>query len=289
MKTKSQLLAWALLMPTLAVLIFVGLVPFINVFQLSFFNWNVFSAIGKTFAGLDPYRKLLTDPDFLHAFKISLEFVVITTAVQLPLGFGLASLLNRKFIGKQAFRTIFTLPLTIAPIAIGSIWLLMTRPGVGPLPFLLKKFGINYNIGKFAGQAFATVIAMDTWHWTPFVTLTFLAGLTSIPKTSYEAARIDGANYWQILRYVTIPLLKPVIVTILFIRIMDAFKIFDEVWMLTSGGPGQATRFISIHLVRMVMAQADYGYAATISVFVLYIVLIICWAALQVIRGGELE
>ncbi|MDI3548801.1 MAG: multiple sugar transport system permease protein [Halanaerobiales bacterium] len=287
MNFNSQKIAWALLAPSLLILIFIGVVPFVNVLQLSFFNFNIFSAFGKVFAGLEPYRELVSDPDFLHSLKKTLWFVIVTTLVQLPLGFFLASLLNRQFVGKKLFRSIFTLPLTIAPIAIGSIWLLMARPGVGPLPFWLEKLGINYNIGEFAGHAFATVVAMDVWHWTPFVTLTFLAGLSSMPESPYESAMIDGANKFQILRYITLPLLKPVIITILFIRVMDAFQIFDEVWMLTSGGPGRATRFLSIHLVRMVVAQGNYGYAATVSVFVLYIVIIICWLALTVLQRGE--
>ncbi len=289
MTVRSQKLAWAFLAPTLALLIMVGLVPFVHVFHLSFYDWYVFSALGKAFAGLDPYRQLVTDPAFLHTLKISLYFVVCTTGIQIPLGFGLAKLLNREFAGKKMFRTIFTLPLTVAPIVVGSIWLLISRPGVGPLPYLLEQVGITYNIGESGWQAFATVVAMDVWHWTPFVTLTFLAGLASLPRGPYEAAEIDGATRWAVLSRITLPLLKPVIITILFIRVMDAFKLFDEVWMLTSGGPDRATRTVSIHLVRMVNASSNYGYAATVSVFVLYLVIIICWLALIFIQGGAEE
>lgn len=284
MRLRSQKLAWGLIAPMLAILIFTGLVPFFRVFYLSFFHYDIFSAIGRVFAGLDNYRRLVFDSYFLHSLRIGFIFVVLICSIELPLGLGLAVLLNRKFMGKGIFRAIFTLPLTVAPIVIGSIWTLLTRPGVGPLPDLLGRLGIDYNIGLYKLQAFSTVVAMDVWHWTPFVTLAFLAGLASFPKGPYDAAKVDGASSWQTLRYITLPLLKPITATVLFIRIMDSFKIFDEVWMLTGGGPGQTTRFVSIHLVRKIIAETSYGYGSSMSVFVLYLSIIICWLLLVIIR-----
>ncbi|HDN84663.1 MAG TPA: sugar ABC transporter permease, partial [Candidatus Aerophobetes bacterium] len=172
---------------------------------------------------------------------------------------------------------------------IGSIWVLMTNPDIGPLPYILHKFGIDYNIGVNAKQAFFTVVFMDIWHWTPFVTLTLLAGLTSFPKEPFEAAKVDGANKWQTLRYITLPLLTPVILTMLFIRIMDTFRIFDEVWMLTGGGPGTATRFVSIDVVRRVLVSTDYGYGSSMSVFLLYLTIVMCWLLLNIISIARRE
>jgi len=289
MRLRSQRLAWGLLIPTLAILAFVGLLPFFYVFHLSFFNYNVFSAIGQVFNGLDNYRRIVFDVLFLHCLKAGSIFVALVCLIELPLGFGIAVLLNRKFIGKGMFRAILALPLTIAPITIGASWILLTRPGVGPLPGWLGGLGIDYDIGLYKVQTFATVVAMDVWHWTPFVSLAFLAGLASLPRAPYDAARVDGANNWQILRYITFPFLRPVILTILFIRIMDAFKIFDEVWILTGGGPAQATRFVSIHIVRNVLAQTEYGYGACMSVFVLYLTIVMCWLLLVIIKREALK
>jgi multiple sugar transport system permease protein len=164
----------------------------------------------------------------------------------------------------------------MAPVAIGSMWILITRPQVGPISYWLNTLGFTYNISENALQSFLTTVAMDVWHWTPFVTLTFLAGLTSIPLELEEAARVDGAGRWQVLRHIIIPLLTPVLATTLFIRIMDALRIYDEVWTLTAGGPGTATRYVNIYLVRTTLAQNDYGYGATMSVFLLFFTVAMC-------------
>ncbi|NQS89455.1 sugar ABC transporter permease [Patescibacteria group bacterium] len=279
----SQYKAWGLLTPTLAILFFIGLVPFIYVVYLSLYKYNIFSLRGMVFTGVGNFRKLMFDPDFMHSLRIGLTFVVITCVAEMFLGLAIALFLTNEFVGKGVFRTILALPLAIAPITIGSIWVLMTNPDIGPLPYLLHRVGINYNIGVSARQAFFTTILMDIWHWTPFVTLTLLAGLTSFPKEPFEAAKVDGASKWQVLRYLTIPLLTPVILTMLFIRIMDTFRIFDEVWMLTSGGPGTATRYVSIHVVRLVLSSTDYGYGSSMSVFLLYLTIVMCWLLLNII------
>ena len=275
--------AWGMISPTLAILVFAGFVPFLYVLYLSFFNYNVFSRMGMVFSGLNNYRNLVFDPAFLHALGVSFLFIAFTCSIELALGYGIAQLCNRKFIGRGLFRVVFTLPLTIAPITIGSIWVLLTRPGVGPLPYWLSKLGIAYDPGRYGTQAFATVVAMDVWHWTPFVALALLAGLVSLPKEPFDAARVDGASALQIQKYITIPLLRPVILPIIFIRIMDGFKIFDEVWMLTGGGPAQATRFVSIHIVRSVLAQTNYGYGSAMSILVLYLTIIMSWLLLTII------
>jgi multiple sugar transport system permease protein len=119
---------------------------------------------------------------------------------------------------------------------------------------------------------------MDIWHWTPFVTLTMLAGLSSLPREPMEAAQVDGASRWQLFRYITLPMLRPVILTTLFIRIMDALRVVDEVYMLTNGGgPGTSNRFIGIHIFRVVFPRTDYGYGSAMSLLVLYITIVMCW------------
>jgi multiple sugar transport system permease protein len=278
---------WGLIAPTLFLMIFIGVIPVIYVIYLSAFKYNVFAKVPFRYAGFDNFRKLVFDPDFLKSLRLGLIFVALCCGIELPLGLLIANLLTMNFKGKGIFRTIMTLPLAMAPISIGSIWVLITNPDFGPLPFLFRKIGVEYNMGINANQAFFTTVLVDIWHWTPFVVLTFMAGLTSLPNQPFEAALVDGANRWQTFRYVTIPLLKPVILTTLFIRVMDTFRIFDEVWMLTSGGPGTATRYVSIHLVRLVLQSMEYGYSSAMSLFLLYLTIIICFLLLTFISSSR--
>lgn len=285
----TELKGWGFLSPTLIVLGFVGIFPFVYVLYLSLFYYNVFSLRGMVYVGIGNFRKLMNDPKFMDALSKGLLFVVVTCSVEITLGLLIALLLSRKFVGRGILRTLLTLPLAMAPIAIGSMWILITRPAVGPVSYWLNKLGMSYDISESALQAFLTTVIMDVWHWTPFVILTFLAGLTSLPQEPLEAARIDGAGSWKTLRYVTLPLLKPVLVTIIFIRIMDTFRIYDEVWALTTGGPGTATKYVSIHLVRLVLAQNEYGYGAGMSVFLLYLTIVMCWLLLNLITRAKGE
>lgn len=285
----SKLKGWEFLSPTLGLLFFLGVFPILYVIYLSLFRYSLFSVVGMPYIGLDNYRRLFSDPVFLYSLGVGLRFAVTTCVIQIFFGLVLALFLARNFTGKGLLRGVMSLPIAVAPVAIGSVWILLTNVEVGPLPYLAKKiFGIQYNIGLNAGQAFLTVVIMDVWHWTPFVTLAFLAALTMRPQEPLEAAKIDGASSWQIFRYVTLPFLEPVLITVILIRVMDALRIYDEVRILTDGGPGSATRFVSIHIAKMVVSQARYGYSAAMSAFVLYLTVVICWLLFILVsrRGG---
>ena len=279
--------AWGMLSPTLLILVVVGVTPFVYILFYSVFDWNILALRGRIFAGLDNYRHLVVDPEFLRSLGRGLIFIALTCLIQLPLGYGIAVLLNRRFMGRGLVRALLVLPLAMAPVAIGALWILLTKPGIGPLPEWLGRLGINYNRGVNAWQAFATVVAMDTWQWTPFVALALLAGIASLPKDPFEAARIDGASSLQILRHITLPLLKPVILVVLFLRILEGFRIFDQVWMLTGGGPGHATRFVSIHLFQTVLGMQEFGYGSAMTVLVLYLTIVMCWLLLVIIKREE--
>ncbi len=276
---RSARTGWVLLTPTLVILGITGILPFLYVVYVGFFDWNVFSAqVGLVFAGANNYRRLVFDADFLGALGHTLAFTIWVVASELVIGFTLAQLLTRDFPGKTIFRTIHALPLVVAPIAVGATWRLLTIPGFGPAPYFLDHwFGITYNIGRFASHAFWTTVVMDIWHWTPFVTLTMLAGLTTLPAEPFEAALVDGASKWQLFRYLTIPMMMPVILTTLFLRMMDALRIVDEVWMLTGGGPGTATRYAGLHIWRVVFPKTDYGYGSAMSLLLLYFTIVLCW------------
>ncbi len=276
---RSNRMGWTLLSPTLIILALVGFLPFFYVLFVSLFDWNPFSnQLGMQWAGVNNFRRLVFDGAFLDSLWRTGLFAFTSVAIELSLGFLLAQTLVKSFPGRTFFRTIYVLPLVMAPIAVGATWRLLTIPGFGPIPYFLDKwFEFDYRLGTFADQAFITVILMDVWHWTPFVTLTLLAGLTAMPKEPLEQAQVDGANRWQVFRYLTIPMMMPVLLTVIFIRLMDALRIVDEVFMLTSGGPGTATQFIGIHIYRVVVPKTDYGYGSAMSLLVLYFTIVLCW------------
>jgi multiple sugar transport system permease protein len=284
-------MGWGLLAPTLIILAIIGLIPFFYVIYVGFFDWNVFSAkVGMVFVGVNNYRRLVFDDDFLSALWRTLQFMIWAVASEFVLGYLLAQTLVRDFRGKAFFRTVHALPLMIAPIAIGATWRLLTIPGFGPIPYYLSKwFGIDYNIGRFASHASLTVVLMDIWHWTPFVTLCLLAGLTSLPKEPLEQALVDGANRWQVFRYITLPAIMPIVLTTFFIRVMDALRVVDEIWMLTGGGPGDTTRYVGLHIWRIVFPKTDYGYGSAMSLLTLYFTIVLCWMVFTAImsRGQE--
>jgi multiple sugar transport system permease protein len=276
---RSRFTGWLLLSPTLLILFVFGLGPFFYVLVTGFTDWNSFAANPKPhFAGLQNYRDLVFDDQFLRSLWLTLRFAFFVVVSELVLGYLLAQLFTRDFPGKGFFRTIHTLPLMVAPIAVGATWRLLTVPGLGPLPYYLDKwFGIDFRLGSFASQAFMTTVVMDVWHWTPLITLTLLAALVSLPKEPFEQAQIDGANRFQIFWYITLPMLKPAILAAVFIRLMDALRIVDEVWMLTGGGPGSATRYIGLYIWRVVFPKTDYGFGSAMSLLTLYITIVICW------------
>lgn len=276
---QSNRLGWLLLAPTLVVLGVFGVLPFVYIVFLAFQQWNPFGANPEMFyIGADNFRRLVFDAEFLYSVGVTLAFAVLAVLSELILGYVLAQIFLREFPGKSLFRTIHTLPLIVAPIVVGSVWRLMTTPSIGIIPSLLDDwFGYDLNIGNNAVAAFVITVVMDIWHWTPLVTLTLIAALVSLPKDPFEQAQIDGAGKWQIFWHVTLPMIRPAIIATVFIRLMDALRIVDEVWMLTGGGPGAATRYVGLYIWRVVFPQTDYGYGSAVSIIVLYLTIVVCW------------
>lgn len=276
---KSNKTAWLLLSPTLVLLGAFGILPFVYVIWVAFHQWNPFGANpNMVFHWGNNFRRLVFDEGFLFSVFVTLGFAVFAVLSELILGYFLAKAFMREFPGKGIFRTIHTLPLIVAPIVVGSVWRLMTTPSIGIIPHLLDQwFGYNLNIGQSTGAAFSLTIIMDLWHWTPLVTLTLIAALISLPKEPFEQAQIDGANNRQIFWHITLPMIRPAILATVFIRLMDALRTVDEVWMLTGGGPGAATRYLGLYIWRIVFPKTDYGYGSAISVIVLYLTIVVCW------------
>lgn len=276
---RPQAVGWLMLAPTLLILGVFGVLPFIYVLVVGFTEWNAF-AVDPTrhFNGVENYRRLVFDSQFLYSLWLTLQFAFWAVLSQVVLGYFLAQLLMRDFPLKGFFRTVHTLPLMVAPIAVGATWRLLTVPGLGPLPYYFEKwFGVTLQLGRYPDQAFITTVVMDIWHWTPLVTLTMLAALSSMPKEPFEQAQIDGANRFQVFRHITLPLLKPALLATVFIRVMDALRTVDEVWMLTGGGPGAATRYVGLYIWRVVFPKTDYGFGSAMSLLTLYFTIVMCW------------
>ncbi len=276
---RSNRLGWILLAPTLVILFLFGVVPFLYVLWLSFHQWNPF-AVDPTivYNGAQNFRRLVFDEAFLASLGVTCAFVFFAVVSELILGYVLATAFLKDFPGKAVFRTIHTLPLIMAPIIVGSIWKLMTTPSIGIIPHLLDSwFGLDLNIGQSALAAFTVTVIMDVWHWTPLVTLTLIAALVSLPQDPFEQAQIDGAGPRQIFWHITLPMILPALMATVFIRLMDALRIVDEVLMLTGGGPGSATRYLGVHIFREVFPSTNYGYGSAVSVIVLYLTIVVCW------------
>jgi multiple sugar transport system permease protein len=198
-------------------------------------------------------------------------------------------LLNRAFRGRGIVRALLILPLTIPPISVGSSWLLFMRRGTGFVPGLLDTVGINLAIGQNALHAWLGVLLMDAWHWVPLLALIFLAGLTGVSPSLIESAKIDGANKLEIFWHVTLPQLKTVGVVALLIRTMDLFRAYDSIWMLTGGGPGTSTFVLNMDIVRTVLDSANYGLGSALSLFTLFIIVILSWLIVNTLHQEVLD
>lgn len=275
---------WLLFLPSLALVLFNAFLPICTVISYSLHNY--FPSVPAEFLGLEQYRRLLSDPDFLGSLIRGLLFSVECMAIEIPLGLGIALALPKKGWAGGVSLGLIAIPLVIPWMTVGLMWRLITQQVVGPMPFFFSKLGVAFDMSKPV-FAFQTVVLMDVWHWTPLVILLMSAGLTALPEEFYEAARIDGARSWRIFRYVTLPGLKSPLLVLLLLRFIDTFKIYDEVWVLTSGGPADTTSFLSIFTVRLGIGAFNLGYGSAVSLTFLYVVLTVCFVLMIVMTKGR--
>lgn len=282
---------WAALGPALILMVAMAVLPLANLFLTSFYDvtWSG-GQPHWTPVGLAHYPQMLTDPLLRAGALNTTLFAVGAVGGQMVLGFLLALLVSRIDRGRVLFRAVFILPILIPGIVIGAIWKLMLNPDFGLVNQILGLVGISGHdwLGD-AHTALLTVMAVDVWHWTPFCFLLLLAGLESLPGDLFEAARIDGVSPWQELRFVTIPLMAPTILVTLAFRLVIAFKVFDEVYLLTSGGPGTSTEVVSFTLFQRFFTEDRIGYGSAISIAVIYFVSVLLILALSAGRVGRLR
>jgi len=262
---------FATLAPALALFALVALLPIGELVALSFsqVDWRQGQAHWR-FVGTEQYLRVFGDALFRAGVVNTAIFAVVGVAVQMVLGFALALMTTRVARGRVAYRTVFLLPILVPGIVIGAIWKLMYNFDFGVINQLIGVTGMTPVdwLGNTA-TALASVIAVDVWHWTPFVFLLMLAGLESLPQDIYEATRVDGATFGQELRYVTLPLMLPTLVVTFVFRLIVGVKVFDEIYLLTGGGPGTATEVVSYTIFRRFFTEGQTGYGAAMSVVVL--------------------
>ena len=274
------------LAPAIAIYLLLALLPIVNLLVMSVHDirWEE-GAARWTFVGLRHFAALPGDPLVRAGLVNTALFALLSVAAEMVLGFFLAVLVSRALAGRVAYRTIFLLPILIPGIVIGAIWKLMYNPDFGIINQLLALVGIAGRDWLGEGSlAFASVVVVDIWHWTPFVFLLLLAGIEALPRDTYEAARVDGASAWQELRYVTLPMMLPTLLVTLLFRLIVSFKVFDEVYLLTGGGPGTATEVVSFTIFRRFFTEDRAGYGAAISVVVLFLLALVIVVALAGMR-----
>jgi len=253
-----------LLAPALAVLLSLSIYPLIYSIAISL---QYETANGLTW-GVSNFGRLISDRFFQIAMLHTFVFAFFALLLEFSIGLGLALLLNTHIRGRGFFRAALLVPMMLPTVVVGVVWRLMLNPNFGAVNGTLKRFGLNTESLTWTASprlAFGSVVLVDVWQWTPFVFLVLLAGLQAIPQEPYEAALIDGSSRWQTFRYVTLPLLKPAILIALLLRTMDLLRVFDQVFILTEGGPGFATETISLYIYRTAFRFFDFGYAAAMS------------------------
>jgi glycerol transport system permease protein len=267
--------AWLGVLPVLLIVAFSAVIPLMTVVNYSV--QDIFDANTRIFVGLDWYRETLRDPRLQGALLRQLAFSGLILLLEIPLGILVAKSLPRSGRSVGLWLVVLAIPLLIPWNVVGTIWQLFARPDIGLLGATLQNLGIDYNYTAGIVDAWLTLLAMDVWHWTSLVALLAFAGLTAIPPAYYQAASLDGASAWQVFRHVELPRLKSVLTIAVLLRLMDSFMIYTEPFVLTGGGPGNATTFLSQYLTSMAVGQFDLGPAAAFSVLYFLVVLLLCW------------
>lgn len=265
------------LAPAGIILIFALLYPIGYLTVASFFDWRMGTPFADAaFYGFKNYAWILKDPNFHESFMVTITFAFTVVILEMFIGVGLALMLERPIRGMTVFRTIFILPMMIAPIVVGLVWRYMYNPQFGIFNKTLKKWGFE-PIPWLSSPDWAlpSVIIADIWQWTPFIFILSLAALQSLPRSSLEAARIDGASEWQQIIYIKIPLMMPVLVVAALLRMIDAFKVLEVIFIMTNGGPGLSTEIMSLQIYKTAFVSWELGRAAALSNILLAIVLVI--------------
>ena len=290
MKTSDRRLISFFLIPPIFILMGITFYPFLFGIYNSFHNWLLYKPqMGKPFVGFQQYIRLFTDPNFWDAAKHTLIYVILSVSLSILFGFIQALVLSRDEIkGKNIFRSILIIPLVVAPVVVGFAFRFMYNADLGVLPWLIQQIGIR--IPRILGDpniALFAVILVDIWNQTPLAFMVLLAAIQSINPELYEVASIDGASYWQSLRLVTIPMLRRAFLVVILLRVIDAFKAFDILYVMTEGGPGRATEVLSTLGYRYAFVGWRMGTASAFALVLFYSVVIVSTLFIRILKGDE--
>ena len=267
--------AWFLVLPVVALVAFNAIIPLMTVVNYSVqetFGDNVF-----VWAGVQWFEDILHSERFHDALLRQILFTVLVLLIEVPLGLAVALAMPRKGPWVSVCLVTMALPLLIPWNVVGAMWNIFALPDIGLMGKGLNAIGLDFNYTRQPFSAWFTVVLMDIWHWTSLVVLLCYAGLVSIPNDYYQAAKIDGASAWSVFRFIQLPKLRRVLTIAILLRFMDSFMIYTEVIVLTGGGPGNSTTFLSIDLVKTALGQFDLGPAAAMSLIYFLIILLLSW------------
>ena len=271
---RSARMEWSFIAPAAVMSLFLVALPLAGLLGFSLFDWNLTRPGSLRFLGLGNYAAILKDPAFWQALATTAIFVVESVTLQMVAGVAIALLLSHRLPGMGLVRTLFLTPMMIAPIFAGMIWRLCLSDDFGVVKFILQAGGWAEPPLWLANPTFAlhTIVVINSWQWIPFVVLFVMAGLQVIPGELYEAAHIDGASRFRAFLSITLPLLSPILLTVLIFRTIDAIKVFDVIYATTAGGPGDSTETISYLVYQQATNFFNLGYGSAIAVIMLLIV-----------------
>ncbi len=272
--------AWFFVLPVLGFVLFSSIIPMMTVV-----NYSIQDTLGANsfFWNGDAWFRDLLNPTtaigarFNDALIRTLAFSLVCLLIEIPLGIGIALCLPRRGWSVGISLVIIALPMLIPRNVVGTIWQIFARADIGLFGATLTGMGLKYNVTQDAVSAWVTIVVLDVWHWTSLVVLLSYAGLRAIPDAYYQAARIDGASRWAVFSNIELPKLQKVLVIAVLLRFMQTFMIYTEPFVVTGGGPGSATTFLSIDLDKIALGQVDLGNAASMSLVYNLITLTVCW------------
>lgn len=283
----NTLTAFLFLAPGLIALVAIVVYPTIALIKNSLLDWNLLVGT-QTFVGLDNYRSVLTDPLFLASVERTVIYTAGAVSMQLGLGFLLALLFNRSSRGLGALRTLLIAPMLVAPVMVGLTWRFMYEPSIGVINYLLSSLHLpTLRWISSTATALPSIGAADVWQWTPFVFLVMLAGLQSIPEHILEAAKMDGAETWRIVVEIQLPLISRIIIIVALLRVIDSLKLFDLVYVVTRGGPGNSTYLMTFYNYVVGFTQFQIGRASATAVIIMLTISLLTTLLLRAILRKE--
>jgi glycerol transport system permease protein len=275
--------AWFFVVPVFVIVALSAIIPLMTVVNYSV--QDIFGPGERVFVGTEWFEDVLSDSRLRDALYRQFLFSGLVLLIEIPLGVGIALMLPKRGWGVSACLVLLALPLLIPWNVIGTIWIIFTRPDIGLFGVIVNALGLEFDHTAAPLDAWVTVMLMEVWHWTPLVTLLAYAGLRAIPEAYYQAARIDGATAWAVFRHIQLPKMRGVLTIAVLLRFMDSFLIYAEPFVLTGGGPGNSTTFLSIHLVKVAVGQFDLGPAAAFSIIYFLIILLFSWLFYQALQN----